>query len=111
MHTITVVKDWFPAPFGRYPRHSPYCGQNFRTQLLVPALNAHDLVHVNLTGYNRYGRSFMDESFGGLVRDEGFSFEEIKRKLKISHDLLPSLEELAWDRLKKAAEDTANKSR
>lgn len=99
-HKINVIKDFNPKPYGRYPSHSDYCGENFRKQLLAPALKEFDFVQVELTGYNRYGRSFIDEAFGGLVRDENWSETALREKLEIIHEELPSLIELAWNRIK-----------
>lgn len=101
-NTITVVKDFSPRPFGRYPKHSDFCGQNFRAQLLAPAMKEFDRVIVDLNGYNRYGRSFIDEAFGGLVRDEGWTQKELRKHLEIVHDSLPSVVQLAWTRIDSA---------
>ena len=102
MHTITVVKDFNKRPYGRYPEDGEGCGQFFRQNVLAPALRDYDEVHVVLDGYNRYGRSFLDEAFGGLIRDEGFKFEDLKRRLKYSHSLVKSIEIVIADRLEAA---------
>ncbi|MDO6747176.1 STAS-like domain-containing protein [Gilvimarinus sp. 1_MG-2023] len=104
-HTIRVVNDWHKRPFGRYPNHSEYCGKNFREQLLVPNLNIYDHVTVDLTGYNRYGRSFIDEAFGGLIRENGFNESRLKEKLTITHEILPSIVLLAWSRIESAQKE------
>lgn len=99
---IKVVSNFGEKPFGRYPAHGDYSGQEFRKRLLAPALRNHAHVTIDLTGYNRYGRSFIDEAFGGLVRDEGFTSEKLHSQLKIIHEELPSLVELVWARIDKA---------
>lgn len=101
-HTITVVEDFSAKPYGRYPDDGLGCGQYFRQKQLVPALRKFENVHVILDGYNRYGRSFLDEAFGGLIREEGFSWEELKSRLSYSHSQVKSIEILIADRMEAA---------
>lgn len=100
---INVVDDFNRRPSGRYPKDGLANGQDFRNIFLIPALNEHKFVTVNLTGYNRYGPSFLDEAFGGLVRDGGFSFEELNKRLIITHEHLRTAVNLAWNRIKDAS--------
>lgn len=106
--TIKVVSDFSKRPYGRYPTDpgGEFCGENFRKLHLVPALQQHDKVHVDLDGYNRYGRSFLDEAFGGLIREEGFTLAQLKSKLSYSHTLVPTIEQLITQRLEAADQYT-----
>lgn len=98
--TISVVKDFGDKPYGRYmDSNNKLSGERFRREVLVPALRAHKYVHVDLDGYNRYGRSFLDEAFGGLIRAESFSWADLNERLSYSHTLVKSIENLISDRL------------
>lgn len=101
MFTINVVKDFSKKPYGRYPDEGD-CGQVFRQSILAPALREHDKVHVVLDGYNRYGRSFLDEAFGGLIREEHFKWDDLKFRLTFSHSKVKSIELLIEERLEAA---------
>ena len=79
--TIEIAKDFTPFPAGRYEKDGPYTGEGFRKRFLVPALKQYDSVEIILDGTIGYGSSFLEESFGGLIREEGFSYEEINNKL------------------------------
>ena len=59
-------------------------------------------MHVDLTGYNRYGRSFLDEAFGGLVRESGFSSDDVTIRLTYSHDLVESIPSVVRGRIEAA---------
>jgi hypothetical protein len=102
IYTINVVKDFSKKPYGRYPEDGEFCGQNFRKLLLAPALRQHGRVHVVLDGYNRYGRSFLDEAFGGLIREEGFSWDYLNKNLVYTHSLVKSIELVIAERLEAA---------
>lgn len=106
---IVVVKDFHERPYGRYNDDCPDChltsGQAFRENFLAPALKENDRVVVDLTGRNRYGRSFLDEAFGGLIRHEGFTGAELKSKLRCKHDDLESVILVIEDRINKAEAD------
>ncbi|WP_257282132.1 STAS-like domain-containing protein [Endozoicomonas sp. ISHI1] len=101
---INVVNDFHPRPFGRYKKTAEgRSGEEFRDDYLVKHLKQNQDVIVDLTGYNRYGPSFIDEAFGGLVRKYKFPVEFLRQHLVIKHDLLESVVALAWDRIEAAA--------
>ncbi len=90
--TIDVTADFTSRPFGRYREDGDRSAQVFREDKLIPAMEAHEHVVVDLSGYNYYGSSFLEEAFGGLVR-AGYSPEDLKDKLKVEHRQLPSIVE------------------
>jgi len=66
----------FPGP--RYRNLGPSSGQEFREEILIPAIKqygAHKLI-INLDGTCGYGSSFLEEAFGGLLRDRVVTPEE-----------------------------------
>lgn len=84
MKRISVAKDFAVLPFGRYSSHGDFHGEKFRRQFLVPALSDYDFVEVDFDGVSDgMGSSFLDESFGGLVRDEDYSADALHKKLVI----------------------------
>lgn len=101
--TIVVTNEFHPRPKGRYKDDAPGCeftaGEVFRDTILVDALKANDKVIVDLTGYNRYGRSFLDEAFVGLISRRGFTKEELDEKLTIKHDTVENFVTTANDRI------------
>lgn len=105
-HTIVVVKNFHPQPYGRTPEDGPGCeltaGSVFRDKILAPALRKYDHVTVDLTGYNRYGRSFLDEAFAGLIRVSGFNYEDLKQRLTYKHDMVSSIISIIDERMQAA---------
>lgn len=86
-----MVKRFSSKPFGRYRGDSEYSAEAFREDILIPELLQDQVVTVDLSGSNLYGSSFLEEAFGGLK--SRFSEDELKRKLLVKHDLLPSIVE------------------
>lgn len=80
---ISIAKDFSPYPAGRYKKDGPFTGEGFRRQHLIKALKKYDTVTVNLDGTLGYGSSFLEEAFGGLVREEGFTETALSQKLKL----------------------------
>ncbi|MFC0117792.1 MULTISPECIES: STAS-like domain-containing protein [Pseudoalteromonas] len=99
---IEVVKDFFPRPKWRYRKEGKGSGQEFREDYLTKALQEYTKVKVDLTGYNRYGPSFISEAFGGLIRESDFTLNELEERLTIEHELLPSVIEMCWVELREA---------
>lgn len=96
--TISLAKDFSPFPAGRTYEDGDFSGERFRVEFLVPALKAHPLVVVDLSGTLGIGVSFLEEAFEGLL--ETFTFQELLTKLRIQSDL-PSDKHLAWEKIRR----------
>ncbi len=79
MKKISVAKDFSKFPAGRYLSDGPASGQAFRDTLLAPALLTGEPVEVDFEGTVGYGSSFLEEAFGGLVREHGLTTDQISR--------------------------------
>ena len=94
---IVISKDFSRSPSGRHYTDGSFSGQRFREEFLVPALK-NGKVEVNLDGVLTLGSSFLDEAFGGLVREAGLSIPEIKEKLTIT-GRLETFTNKAWSHI------------
>lgn len=84
MKIINVAREFSEVPFGRFRSDSRFSGEAFREDLLIPNLKNESEVEVILDGTEGYGSSFLEESFGGLIR-HGFTLDELKSgKLRIT---------------------------
>lgn len=83
--TIVIAKDYSDTPAGRYDKKDGnFTGERFRDEFLYPALQDNEYVNVNLDGALGYGSSFLEEAFGGLIREKGMTLSEIQKKLTIT---------------------------
>jgi hypothetical protein len=80
--TINVAKDFGRFPAGRYLTDGKFSGEAFR-QMIEERLHNADQVIIDLSGTEGYGSSFLEEAFGGLVRNRKFSTDDIRNRLKI----------------------------
>lgn len=80
--TIDVAKDFSDMPYGRSSVDNEFNGEAFRKGPLLKALHEYEIVVVDLTGVMGSGSSFLDEAFAGLIKYEGYSYEEITRRLQ-----------------------------
>lgn len=99
---IEVVTEFHPRPKWRYKKEGDGSGEEFRQNKLAISLMDYEHIEVDLTGYNRYGPSFISEAFGGLIRDEGYRLCELKNRLTIVHSKLPSIVGVCWAEIEKA---------
>lgn len=112
-HKIDIAKTFSPYPVGRDEHDSAFNGKKFRTEILAPAirkaLDEHYQIVIVLEGLESVGSSFLEEAFGGLVRDENFAANELKSVLKFDYEWpgfkIP--EEQIWDHIKKAQREKA----
>lgn len=84
---IIRVAEYAPAPGGRFISDGLFSGEWFRDEVLRPALaeaiKEDDTLCVELDGAAGYGSSFLEEAFGGLIRNQQFPRAEIERHLSV----------------------------
>ncbi|QTS85250.1 STAS-like domain-containing protein [Ectopseudomonas khazarica] len=83
---IIEVKNTCPYPGGRYRQHGSGSGEEFRDDVLQPALENERLVTLDFSGIYGMGESFLEEVFGGLVRIHGHSEQELMARLNVIAD-------------------------
>lgn len=81
--TIDVGRDFSRYPAGRFQKDGRGSGEQFRDELLLPALASHERVQIVLDSTMGYGSSFLEEAFGGMVRLGHVSAGEALRKLDL----------------------------
>jgi hypothetical protein len=85
--TTLRVADHTRTPGGRYSSDGPFSGEWFRETILRPALEKAvrdgDRISVELDGTSGYGASFLEEAFGGLVRNGAFRREQLQSILTV----------------------------
>lgn len=80
---INVGSDFSPAPGGRNYSDGPNSGERFRCEFLEPNLKKYDRVTVYLDTTEGYGSSFLEEAFGGLIRNSLFTADQLTGKLDL----------------------------
>jgi hypothetical protein len=77
--TINIAEQYTRFPGGRYPTDGAGNGTSFRERYLVPVLQSGTDAEIVLDGVAGYPSSFLDEAFGGLVREHGYLAEDVLR--------------------------------
>lgn len=86
MKVINIAKEFSAFPVGRFYSDGPDSGQRFRDELLLPAFKEFDHVAVEIGGTEGYGSSFLEEAFGGVVRELRLSQADVSRRLSLVAD-------------------------
>ena len=80
---VNIARQFSKLPGVRYIRIGPNSGELFRKQFLIEPLRQGKTVIVELDGVRGYGSSFLDEAFGGAVRELGLEIDDALRRLKV----------------------------
>ena len=107
---IIVAEDFYRRPAGRYRTQGTYTGEAFREDILFPfieKLSPAEKLLVDFTGVSMNGSSFLEEAFGGLVRNHHLNYSKLRDLLQLSFPRRPSLEEKVWKYIEDA--DRANR--
>lgn len=84
---IKISRDYSPTPGPRYIKEGDNSGEYFRQTKLFPAFKQALIegkkVVVDLDGTAGYGTSFLEESFGGLIRVENMEYKSIVDNLEL----------------------------
>jgi hypothetical protein len=102
---ISIARDFARSPSGRYRTDGPNSGERFREDFLYPELQKGPVV-VDLDGVLTLGSSFLDEAFGGLVREKGMTPAQLRSVLSIRSRL-----ETYANRIWSYIEDPRNRKR
>lgn len=79
---IKVASDFSRTPGGRYLSDGPASGEQFRNEVLLPALAQHSRVTIDLDGARGYPSSFLEEAFGGAVRELRLTGDEFFNRVR-----------------------------
>src|SRR3546814_15861834 len=83
---FSIAKDFSPFAGPRYIRQGSHSGEALRSKL-IRFLNSHPgPVTIVLDGTKGMGSSFLDEAFGGLIRNEGWAKRDIEPRLRRSEE-------------------------
>jgi hypothetical protein len=84
---LKVAKEFSRTPGPRYKREGSHSGELFREDILFPfisrAIKENCVLSVDLDGALGYGTSFLEEAFGGLIRENKIAYELILKHLEI----------------------------
>lgn len=84
MH-LKIATEFSRIPGARYPEEGDYSGKDFRTNILLPrlktAIENGEKLTIDLDGTAGLGTSFLEESFGGLIREDGIPYHQIKETI------------------------------
>lgn len=84
---LSIAHEYSKSPAGRYPKDGPFNGERFREELLIPkldaAISAGAKLVVNFADADSYSSSFLEEAFGGVVREGRFSNDQLKKYLEL----------------------------
>lgn len=106
---IKIATDFTTTPGPRYEKEGDWSGELFRRNTLYPAfkkaLDECKKLIVDLDGTAGYGTSFLEEAFGGLIREEKIKYEDIIKNL----DIISFEEKYLIDDIKHYLEDASKK--
>lgn len=84
---INIKNDYTRTPSARTEEEGDYSAVRFRKTILAPkikeAIAKNCKIDIVLDGTAGFGTSFLEEAFGGLIREEGLSISEIRGVINI----------------------------
>lgn len=90
-----VLRELTKFPCGRTPIDGVYSGETFRKEQLLMALRSPGNVTVDLKGTVALPSSWLEEAFGGLVREEKYTAHELNSRL-ILQTASPLISKQIW---------------
>lgn len=111
MTRINIADDFSHKPSGRFQSDGRFSGERFRQENLLPAfIRGDDKVEVYLDDVTRgFDSSFLEESFGGLIRAH-IEYQQIKNRLVIK-TVDKDYEEEIWDYIEEEQDRSKNRSK
>lgn len=107
MIRIIISEDFSDTPGGRYIKEGAFSGEAFRNEILRPkydeAIEKKEKLFIDFDNCYGFASSFLEESFGGLVRDTKST--KIKDILEIKSDDRDDLKDWIYKYIDKAAKE------
>lgn len=102
---LKIATDFTTSPGPRHESEGKFSGEQFRKERLLPkfreAQAKNDLLTIDLDGTAGYGTSFLEESFGGLIREDNLPLATLNAILRFvsteEPELLSEIEEYMRD--------------
>jgi len=92
---LKLAEKFSRTPGPRYASEGNHSGEDFRKNVLYPAYEAAvtegNVLVVVLDGTCGYGTSFLEEAFGGLIRENGIPLASLNQNLRIVSEEEPDL--------------------
>lgn len=85
---IIKTTDYFKFASARHRRDGMHSGEAFREDVILPALETHGTISIDLCGDYGFPASWIEECFGGLVRGGMLPEDVLKRVNILSNDSL-----------------------
>lgn len=82
---IKIATDFSRIPCARFLSEGDFPGEEFREKILLPrlmeAIEKKEKLEIDLDGTAGLGTSFLEESFGGLIRVNRLKYDDIMNTL------------------------------
>lgn len=106
---LKIATEFSDTPGPRYKTEGPYSGEIFREEVLYPQfqeiVSSGSKLVVDLDGTQGYGTSFLEEAFGGLIRNNHLEYNLILEKVEFISKEEPYLVDDIMEYLKAAADE------
>ena len=96
---FSIATQFSRTPSARLESEGQFSGESLRkmiSPLIKECITKKEKFIIDLDGTSGYGTSFLEEVFGGLVREEKISFDDLKSYLFIKSDEEEELIEECW---------------
>lgn len=108
---ISIAQKFTRTPGPRYIKEGKFSGELFRKTILKDivseAITKNEELTIVLDGAAGYGTSFLEEAFGGLIREDKIPYNDLKRVLVFVTKEEPYLEDDINEYLEDAAKETS----
>jgi hypothetical protein len=111
---LKLAKVFSRTPGPRFIVEGDFSGEQFRSEFLIhwlkKAIAEGMKLRVDLDGTAGCGTSFLEESFGGLIRYHGYTLADIIKYVEIKSDEMPNYKEnIESEYLPEAEEERSGK--
>ncbi|WMN11923.1 STAS-like domain-containing protein [Marivirga salinae] len=106
---LKIAQDYTTTPGPRYIKEGSWSGEKLRNEIVFPqvseSIKKNEKIEIDLDGTAGYGTSFLEEVFGGLIRENKLDYDELVEFIEIKSDEEPYLIEDIFEYLKDAYEN------
>ena len=91
--TLNIAEEFSPVPIGRTMEDSDTSGEAFRERILFPkvsrAIAQGSALVIDFSGMKGLSSSFLEEAFGGLIREKELELDAVLKTLEFTPEDSP----------------------
>lgn len=85
-NVFRIANDFYKRPSGRYKTDGKYTAEHLREIIIDKLKSSDEKLFIDISGLSMFSSPFIDECFGGMIRNNLISKDELLKRIEFISD-------------------------